>query len=215
MIQHYVFSLRCSKCGTTFFLIQLTSALSLYKIFSMYNYFTDFSHFSCYSHAIALTTRAFANALSCGKLKSCAAKIVSQAPDDVDDGMDETDEDVDALLSVLTEAVDMEKGVSSESKMLAKILVKVRAFIVKVRFSYVFSLLVFIFLSSKQQVRRSPSAKKYFKNCVQSVPSVDTSARHLELVQYCETRWETWEAVLKRFILLKQVLASVDMQMNT
>ncbi|KAL5476481.1 hypothetical protein ACEPAI_3338 [Sanghuangporus weigelae] len=134
----------------------------------------------CYSHAIALATRAFANTLSRGKLKDCASRVVAEANEEDD----EDEDDAEALLSVLSETIDSEKGISGEDKVLAKLLVKVRAFISK--------------------VRRSTGAKKYLRTCVGMTPSMDEQTKKLELIAYCETRWETWENVVDRIIVLQK-----------
>ena len=56
------------------------------------------------------------------------------------------------------------------------------------------------------QVRKSPPAKKYFRKCCKAIKALkDAGVNVCELVPFCKTRWETWEAVIDRFILLEEV----------
>ena len=106
------------------------------------------SSLSCYSHAVALATRAFANALSCGKMKECASRVTAEVYDE----HNEEEDNAEALFSALSKSVDSERGISAEEKVLAKLLVKVRAFISKVS-SLTFSFSVFSFLLGCRMLR--------------------------------------------------------------
>ena len=70
------------------------------------------------------------NGLSGGKLKECTQLIQDSA--DAEDVNDEEEEDVDALLTTLNEHVDRDTKTTLEQKVVAKLLVKIRAFITKV-----------------------------------------------------------------------------------
>ena len=65
-------------------------------------------------------------------MKECT-KLV-QCSSDKDDGEDSDDEDVDALLATLDQQIDQDSRTSVDEKVVAKLMIKVKAFVSKVRF---------------------------------------------------------------------------------
>lgn len=136
--------------------------------------------------------RAFINKIGIGKNVECG----------------DEDEDPEKLLSEIDKAVDADEHSTFNQKLLAKLLTKVRAFIAKVR-GYVTNIYMTLTYCSFMEVRRSPAAKKYFKYCVEMIMHNDKTAKDLELIAYCATRWETWECVIERMLKLRKVLLSI------
>ena len=88
-------------------------------------------------------------------------------------------EDVEEELHKLSQVLD--NGLAdSDAKTLKKLLIEVRTVIAC--------------------IRRSPQAKAYFLECCHRV-----NIPALELLPFCNTRWESWKTVLERYLELKDV----------
>jgi hypothetical protein len=84
---------------------------------------------------------------------------------------------------------------------LSSLLLKVRGFIAKVCTLF-FSPRAILQFACLPQVRRSPQAKRFFRQCCK-----DRLTLVLELLPYCKTRWSSWYGVISRLLELRLVLS--------
>ena len=115
----------------------------------------------------------------------CPNPTTSTTAEDINDENKDSEEAIGALLravekSALTED-DYDAGLEDHT-LLKVLLLKVQVLIAK--------------------VWKSPQAKAYFQECC-TVGVAETKVR--ELLPYCKTRWETWDAVLNRLLVLKKL----------
>lgn len=123
---------------------------------------------SCFSHAVHLAEAAFLIALSPCKKDSGGKEVPvldasrGSADSVINPDNEETEEEVDALMKELAEAVDAMPAGSDRTVLLDGLLLKVRGFVSK--------------------VRHSPQAKKFFTKCCG-----DAKNAVLELLPFCKT----------------------------
>jgi len=163
---------------------------------------------SCFSHAIAIAEGKFLSRLTPpSKKKSSSGDEIpvtalsseEVSPGEVDPDIDDedTEEEIDELAKEVDAAVTDLPDNSKQSKLAAKLLLKVRGFIAKVCHCLHFADWS---INKLFKVRQSPQAKKYFKKCCETA-----KAELLELLPYCKTRWGSWNGVIGRLLVLKKV----------
>ena len=89
-------------------------------------------------------------------------------------------EDVEEDVHELAMFVEADSSMDADVKLLKTLLLTVRAVIAR--------------------IRRSPQAKSYFCDCCRRV-----NIPIRELLPFCNTRWESWQTVLERYLEVKDV----------